>query len=170
MRFVGTAALLLVLVGCSSAPIIDTDGWAPPQSDVTKVECGDLLDEWGAGEEESPDVCWTFEESTGLDDRFAAMVDDFSDHAGAEPSGAPECMSSSDVDVSAVGCQAQWDNDGGVVVLSTSLTLNGLIAEMEAGTDVDASTPRLYEITLWTSEEPLESDPAIGDFYEPLAD
>ncbi|MDN4480919.1 hypothetical protein [Demequina muriae] len=170
MRVIGAIALLLLLAGCSSAPTIDTDGWAPAQSDVTTVECGDLQDEWGIGEEESPDACWTFEESTGLDDHFVAMVDDFSDHAGAEPASAPECVSSSEFDVGAVGCQAQWGDDGGAVVLSARLMLDGSIAEMEAGTEADASTPRLYAITLWTSEEPLGSDPGFGDLDAPLTD
>lgn len=170
MRVIGAIALLILLAGCSSTPTIDTDGWAPPQSDVTAVECGDLLDEWGTGEEESPDACWTFEESTGLDDHFLAMVDDFSDHAGAEPASAPECVGSSEFDGGAVGCQAQWNNDGGAVVLSTSLALEGLIAEMETGAEVDASTPRLYEVTLWTLDEPITSDPAFGDLDAPLTD
>lgn len=170
MRLIGAAALLLLLAGCSSPPTIDAAGWAPPQADVTEVECGELLDEWGTGEQDAPDACWTVEESTGLEDRFSALVSDFSDHAGAEPTGAPECMGRSDVGASAVSCRAEWEGASGVVTLSTGLTLNGLIAEMDSGAEVDSSTPRLYEITVWTTDEPFPEQQTFDDLYEPLSD
>ncbi len=157
------ASLLLLLAGCSSAPNgdvdINIDAWSPPSTGLTAIDCSELLPEWGTGEEEAPDRCWTFEETTGLPDRFEELTNDLSDHAGSQPVRGPSCAAKT-------ACAAEWEGADEVVTLGSSITLGGLQAEINAGVDVGPDTPRLYELTIWTADEPRMTDAEWESYYD----
>lgn len=151
----------VVIAGCSGpATAIDTATWAPSGGDYEPVECGDLLPEWGNGEEEPPVACWTFEETHGLPDRFSDLVEDMIAHAGAEPIRGPGCASHT-------VCNADWENGDGYMTLSAGVTLIGLQAHVDAGTRPDPDEPQLHELTLWTSEDLTMSDEDWARYFNP---
>ena len=153
--------LALALGACSSAPTIDAERWEPKGDDYSPIACGDLLPEWGTGDEEAPVACWTYEETTGLPDRFKDLVASMTDHAGSSPVRGPGCMS-------AVSCYANWESGQGSVTLASGVSLVGLQAQLDAGESSDLTNPRLYELTLWTSDDPILSDAEWEQYYEPL--
>lgn len=154
-------ALTLTLAACSSGPTVDVEAWEPPGTDYSPIACGELLPEWGTGEEEAPAACWTYGETTGLPDRFAGLAESMTDHAGTDPVRGPGCMST-------LTCQAEWESAEGRVALASGVSLVGLQAQVEAGATANPADAQLYELLLWISDDQVLSDAEWDQYYEPL--
>lgn len=154
-------ATLLAAGACSSSPVFDPQQWEPTAADYTALDCGDLVPEWGTGDEEAPIACWTYRDSTEMRQRFAHLVASMSEHAGAEPTRGPSCMGT-------VGCLAEWENADGYVTLASGVSLVGLQNLLNSGPSADRDTQTLYELLLWTNEHQSLSDTEWNQYYDPL--
>ena len=143
--------LVAALCGCAGdVPDVDTtaiDALDPLPGRATAVDCAELF-EPDAEAEGLPQRCWTYEETDGLAESFAALAADVETLTGTEPLVDPFCMPTSEGS-RVLLCTGAWTLGDRVVLLGSGVTLHWLEDAVEAQDDWrDPSLPALHEIVL----------------------